>query len=491
MRQQPPINPAWWREGTIDGVPLLQARARQDVAAVFRFLHARGWSRSAIAAATGLAESRVRRISQGRQAVTSYEVLERIAVGLGIERGWMGLAYTGPVNASGERAASGGQRDPASVGGSHGLSGPPAVSTVEDMDRRGLLAGTPALAAAALFGSAQHPDGGWQAWDRLTARLPSAPSIGGPAARVALADVEHVETVTETFRNWSFSWGGGMALAAAHAQLQQVISTARTATFDQPQLRPRLLLAIADLAHVAGFASYDAERHDEAHALLLVAVDAAQEAGNADMAAWALLMLAHQALHLGRPHDAVRITQMAQVATSNTADQLTLAAVDAHDGWFSAAAGHVQHSERALATAEERFSSAEHSNAQPWLRHLSNPAHQAWLRGRAYQSLIEHQPSAAPAAERLLVNAVDAWPGGRGRGQVMSLIALATTRFQHGENVGGAVDAGREALSGIAALNVPRVRKFLQTLEQASGPHAAHSDVAELRHQVGAALTAV
>jgi len=107
MRQQPPINPAWWREGAIDGVPLMQVLARQDVAAVFRFLHSRGWSRSAIAAATGLAESRVRRISQGRQAVTSYEVLERIAVGLGIERGWMGLAYTGPPGALGERPALG------------------------------------------------------------------------------------------------------------------------------------------------------------------------------------------------------------------------------------------------------------------------------------------------------------------------------------------------------------------------------------------------
>jgi len=373
------------------------------------------------------------------------------------------------------------------MGGSAGLSGPAAVSTVDDMDRRGLLAGTPALAAAALFGSAQHPDGPWQAWDRLTTRLPSAPSIGEPAARVTLADVEHIETVTETFRNWSFSWGGGMARAAAHAQLHQVVTTARTATFDTPDLRPRLLLATADLAHVAGFASYDAERHDEARELLLVAVDAAGEANRPDMAAWALLMLAHQALHLGRPMDALRITQMAQVTTNGTVDSLTQTAIHAHDGWFQAAVGHAEQSERALDMAEERFS-AEHSeeSTPPWLRHL-DLGHLTWLRGRANQSLIEHQPGAAPAAEAVLLSALDAWPIGHGRGRTMNLVALSATRFQRGEDIADATHTGLEALTGIATLNAPRVRTCLRSLLEASEPYSAQPDVAELRHQVKAA----
>jgi formylglycine-generating enzyme required for sulfatase activity len=60
---------------------------------VFGFLGSRGWSRAAIAAATGLSESRVRGIRQGRQQITSHEVLERIADGLRIHRGLVGLAY--------------------------------------------------------------------------------------------------------------------------------------------------------------------------------------------------------------------------------------------------------------------------------------------------------------------------------------------------------------------------------------------------------------
>jgi transcriptional regulator with XRE-family HTH domain len=56
---------------------------------------ARGFSRARLAATTGLSETRVRQISQGRQRVTSYEVLERIADGLSIPRPRLGLA-TGP-----------------------------------------------------------------------------------------------------------------------------------------------------------------------------------------------------------------------------------------------------------------------------------------------------------------------------------------------------------------------------------------------------------
>jgi transcriptional regulator with XRE-family HTH domain len=72
----------------------------RDIGAIFRFLRARGWSRATVAAAVGLTENRVRQIAQGRQKVTSYEVLERIADGLVIDRSLLGLGYaSGDQNA--------------------------------------------------------------------------------------------------------------------------------------------------------------------------------------------------------------------------------------------------------------------------------------------------------------------------------------------------------------------------------------------------------
>jgi len=90
----PPTDPAWWAGQSYEGRPLHEILHARDIGTLFRFLNGNGWSRAAIAAACGLSETRVRAIILGRQKVTSYEVLERIARGLRIPPGWIGLAYT-------------------------------------------------------------------------------------------------------------------------------------------------------------------------------------------------------------------------------------------------------------------------------------------------------------------------------------------------------------------------------------------------------------
>jgi transcriptional regulator with XRE-family HTH domain len=91
------VNPDWWRSDTFQGRPMRDILHTRDITAVFQFLKTRGFSRASIAAAVGLSENRVREIIRGRQHVTSYEVLERIATSLDIDRGLMGLAYTDPT----------------------------------------------------------------------------------------------------------------------------------------------------------------------------------------------------------------------------------------------------------------------------------------------------------------------------------------------------------------------------------------------------------
>lgn len=94
LHRQPLLEKVWWSEAVYDGHPLRSALSRRDITTIFRFLARQGWSQAAIAAAVGMSEFRVRRILHGAQRVTSYEVLERIAEGLMIDRGLMGLAYT-------------------------------------------------------------------------------------------------------------------------------------------------------------------------------------------------------------------------------------------------------------------------------------------------------------------------------------------------------------------------------------------------------------
>jgi transcriptional regulator with XRE-family HTH domain len=85
------IDPRWWEAASFEGQPVSSLLAERDISAVLRFLRTRGFSRARLAAMTGLSETRVRQIGQGRQRVTSYEVLERVADGLAIPRPYLGL----------------------------------------------------------------------------------------------------------------------------------------------------------------------------------------------------------------------------------------------------------------------------------------------------------------------------------------------------------------------------------------------------------------
>lgn len=75
------------------------ALAGRDIGAVYRLLQRFGISQRAIAARTGQSQSEVSEIIAGLRQVISYDLLERIAIGLDIRRGWMGLDYDQePVN---------------------------------------------------------------------------------------------------------------------------------------------------------------------------------------------------------------------------------------------------------------------------------------------------------------------------------------------------------------------------------------------------------
>src|SRR5262249_3686829 len=65
----------------------------RDITTVDRLLQKLGFSQQRIAALAGQSQPEVSAVIHGRQ-VRAYDVLSRIADGLGIPRGYMGLAYT-------------------------------------------------------------------------------------------------------------------------------------------------------------------------------------------------------------------------------------------------------------------------------------------------------------------------------------------------------------------------------------------------------------
>lgn len=104
-----------------------------------------------------------------------------------------------------------------------------------------------------------------------------------------------------------FSWvshGGGLCHSAAVAQLRSVLPLHEAAC--TTAVREQLLVATADLAMAAAYASYDAEHHDDARRLFTLALNIAQQAEDpraADLTAFLLMDMADQALHLRQPRE--------------------------------------------------------------------------------------------------------------------------------------------------------------------------------------------
>src|SRR5215831_8301066 len=86
-RQGHPISSDVWEKRE-----MREALAGREISAVYRNLRKEGISQRQIAALTGQSQSEVSEILKGRQ-VMAYDVLARIADGLGVPRGYMGLAY--------------------------------------------------------------------------------------------------------------------------------------------------------------------------------------------------------------------------------------------------------------------------------------------------------------------------------------------------------------------------------------------------------------
>jgi len=73
------------------------AVAERNIKVIFNQLQRYGYSQRQIAALVAMSQSEVSEIL-GDRRVGNYDVLVRIAEGLGIPRGWMGLSYEPDVN---------------------------------------------------------------------------------------------------------------------------------------------------------------------------------------------------------------------------------------------------------------------------------------------------------------------------------------------------------------------------------------------------------
>ena len=442
-RVQERIDPALWRRADMRA-----ALAVRDIAAVFRLLQRVGVSQRRIAALTGQSQSEISEILAGRQVV-SYDVLTRIADGLGVARGSLGLAYDDATAALVGVASS-------------------AVDDAPPEDSGQLLARLTELTIGA---ATVDP----QTWNQ-----PFALSWGPTPERVGAADVARLAAITEQLRALDREHGGGACREAAMAQLTWAQQLLRAKADDETT--KALHRAIGDLHLLAGWTSFDLGILGPARRHFARALEHARFVNEPSLVAKVLYCMGRLHLHHGWAAQALRLFQLGQVAAQESGYGKAVAVLHANLAWAHSVVGDGRQALACIGRARDEFGRSEHDPCPPWISYFDSAELQA-LRGMA----LAHLPDATPqhraeAIERFaLSTALRELPFARPR--AFELTALAWLLIDNGE-VDHGVRVGNEAVDVAAAIRSQRVIDRMAPLRASLARRKSHGDARDLSDRI-------
>ncbi len=432
------------------------ALADFDFGTVFRRVRAAtDWSQEALAELLGWEQRRISAIETGKRALLNLRDVVLVANSLAIPASKLGFTHGVTV----------GHRTTAGRKGS-------------GVDRRNFVEHVGALTVG-ITGVAGLDI------DRLTALLPQAEPTG--TRHVGAADVEAIEQATTEFSRQDFAHGSGIARDTAVAHLHATLPL--LGAHVSPEVRPQLYLATACLATQAGWMSFDVNQHDAAQRLWLIGLHIARNAEDprgSDLTAYLLYDMALQAVHLGRPQEALRLVHLGHstAAGPHPVSASTISCLASIQAKAHAAQGDTTGCDRALGQVVEQFSSIDPATRPRWGSSLGE-GHFAAFQGSAHYTLAlsSGDPRAANRAVPLLRDAMDNFGPGYARSRALYLPDLAGAHAIAGD-VDTAVTLGHQAVDAVTALHSPRAHDRLRVLNTALQPLHTSTGVAELRNRL-------
>ena len=432
------------------------ALAARDISLVYRLLRMQGVSQRHIAAKTGQSQSEVSEILKGRQ-VMAYDVLARIADGLQIPRGYMGLAYD---TATQVRVATT-RKDP-------------QEEVDESVKRRRFLA----HAAAVTVGAASMgPE--TESWVASPTRAPAPGQIG-------LTDVRQIEAATKALRALDYQYGGGFCRDAVVAQLswgQQLLGSRST-----DQVRTRLYVALADLHNLAGWTSFDTGLVDVARTHFGHALELARAGQNDPLVANILYRMGRVYLHDDNPHDALKLFQLGQIAAQEAGSELAVAVLCANEAWAYAALGDETQALKLINRTRSEFDRADTQNAETWVKFFQEPDLHAMV-GTVHSVLAlkvdkKHTRYAIPALSKALA----AYGDDMARSKAFNLAMLATNHMLEGDVDHGARVA-RQAVELAQQISTVRTKSRIRPLKREADKRSNNADARTLSERIAKFLS--
>ncbi|ASU77038.1 XRE family transcriptional regulator [Actinopolyspora erythraea] len=441
------VTPEVW-----EGREMRQALANRDISDIYKLLRKHGVSQRQIAAATGQSQSEVSEILKGRQVI-AYDVLARIADGLGVPRGYMGLAYDG---ATAVRATE------------HEPSGSPAEED-ETVKRRKFLTHAAAVAmGASVFGAEEGE------WMMSNAQTP-APS------RIGMTDVQQIQAATKALRDLDYRHGGGTCRDAVVAQLNWARQLLHADCSEH--VKQRLFVSLADMHSLAGWTSFDMGLMDPARSHFGKALQFAKQANDDSLVANVLYRMGRVYLHYQQPNEALKLFQLGQIAAQDSGSALTVAVMCANEGWAYGMLNRPDQVEKMLGRTRDEFARADLNEEPDWVKFF-NRHDLHGMTGSVYDALAEFTPERyAPLAVSETLKSNQSYGDNMQRSHVFMLGMQATNHMRSGDVQQG-IKVGRQALELGALVKSARVPDRLRPLQLEAAKHTMNPDARDFAEQV-------
>ncbi|MGH3921516.1 MAG: helix-turn-helix domain-containing protein [Pseudonocardiaceae bacterium] len=416
-------DPALWQLS-----PMRAALAHRDVSAVYRMLIRAGITQRRIAELTGQLQSEISEIIRGRQVV-GYDVLARICIGLGIPRGYMGLAYdenSKPRNLE---------------------------EATEDMKRRALLAsGSIVLLGSPVLGEVLE--------------IPVRPDTPTPLpSRLTKTDVTALQNLTEALRTGARTYGGGGQTISEIAYKSLPLLSVPAAD----SIEAELASTLAALHTLAGWTCVDSGLHDNARYNFAKAIELAKLAGDDSQLAAAWRHAGIQMIDAGAHNDGLKAYQLGLIADGDGTN--AKAWLTGESAIPLAAMGHRDAAVKAISVARENPMASDFDDAD-----------MDYLTAAVYHRLGEYD-----TAESFAATSVRKWAAQSScrRDSMSAEITLAAIHTITGQ--ADSATLAHRAITGITQLSSIRAKTTcLQPLINAldSSPRGDNRDLAHLARQV-------
>lgn len=454
------------------------ALAEHDFAAVFRLVKKYGGlSQNRIASACQLTPGKVSTIISESQRVISYEVITRIADGLGIPGQLVGLAPR-PWELRLPEAPAAPQPHPSA----DDFPWQPEVTadlasrlTRIDltMDRR---TAARLITAVAITGTRLlDPLEGW-----LTP--PARADERRRPGRLGEHEVAQLEHAAVAFRQWDHRFGGGLRSKAVLGQLNE--TAAALEDRQRPPIEQRLYCVMAQFAGTAATMAWDSGHQRRAQDYYRLALRAAHAGNDRPFGANVLAGMARQMLYTDRPADALELIRLAQDGSRTSSGPRVRAMLHTREAWAYAAMGRVAAFRRATYQAEEELASAGGPGEDPhWIAYF-NAAEIAGVTGGRLLDLARTDPRThAEAAAEHIRTALAERGAEAGRSHALDRIGLAETRFLAGDLTAAAEETHR-AVEAAARTQSSRARTQLGSLYEYTVGRSGNAAVREARDSI-------